>query len=143
MHTKLLALSAALAAGATGTVATAAAQTTQPALPHGATAATVTPVASLHAGQTAPFDVPGVKAIRRGKAIPAGYVLPGRHVTTQGSSSAGASILFRCPDHKRLRSFATQGSAGFVAYRDYVGKRATVVDSFRSGGDGTIYAVCR
>jgi hypothetical protein len=111
---------------------------------------TVTPVTTLHAGDKAPGDAPGVKAIRRGKTIPAGYELPGQKVDiTRGSKAAGASLRFQCPGHKRLRSFLTTGHAGFEADRAYVDHRATFVSSFPgfAGGathvSGIVYAVCR
>src|SRR5436190_8631292 len=57
-----------------------------------ATQLTVEPVASLHAGDISPFDAGGVKAIRRGKAIPPGYVIIGQKITnTRGTAGAGAA----------------------------------------------------
>jgi hypothetical protein len=103
---------------------------------------------TLNAGDTSPFDVGGVRAIRRGKPIPAGYVLPGRTVTIDGAGPAGgAAIRFTCPARKRLRSFATRGRVGFsVTDSRYPGRRSTVVISLGRSGQketGTIYAVCR
>jgi hypothetical protein len=114
----------------------------------GPTTITVTNAPTLKAGQTAPFDAPGVKAIRRGKAIPNGYVLVGRTVEIKrGENNAGAALFFRCPDQKRLRTFGTLGQVGFSAPRDYVGHRQTQILSFgppsQSTSSGTIYAVCR
>jgi hypothetical protein len=112
------------------------------------TSVTVREATTLKAGDTSPFDVGGVRAIRRGKPIPAGYVLPGRTVTIDASGpAAGAAIRFTCPQRKRLRSFATRGSIGFsVTDSRYPGRRSTVVISLGRSGrtdTGTIYAVCR
>jgi hypothetical protein len=115
------------------------------AAPVGPTLVTVEPAAALSAGDTSPFDVPGVKAIRRGKAIPAGYVLIGQKVTIKrGKIPAGASLFFKCPGNKRLKSFATTGKAGFSAYQNYVNHRQTYIGSFMArDATGTVYAVCR
>jgi hypothetical protein len=111
----------------------------------GPTQITVEPAASLTAGEKSPFDVAGVKAIRRGKAIPAGYVLPGLKVTIKrGKVAAGASLHFKCPDAKRLKSFATDGQAGFTSRQTYVNHHEAWVESFRTrDGSGIVYAVCR
>jgi hypothetical protein len=112
------------------------------------TTVTVTPVTALKAGDTSPFDVAGVKAIRRGKTIPAGYVLPGYRVQIEkGAKTAGAALRFSCPGAKRLQSFAIKGQAGFSSDGRYVGHRDALVSSFPSGRwdapDGIVYAVCR
>jgi hypothetical protein len=109
----------------------------------GDTTVTVGPVTTLSPGDTAPFDAPGVRAIRRGQDIPSGYRLLGR--TVSGSQGGvGAAIRFTCPDNKRLKTFGTTGRAGFSTTRAYVNHRSTVVTSFsRKGQSGTIYAVCR
>jgi hypothetical protein len=115
------------------------------AAPEGPTQVTVEPAPTLTAGTRAPFDAAGVKAIRRGKPIPAGYVLIGQKVSVKrGKLPAGASLFFKCPDGKRLKTFGTIGYGGFRADRDYVDHRQTYISSF-SGRDstGTIYAVCR
>jgi hypothetical protein len=113
----------------------------------------VSDVPSLTAGQTAPFDAPGVRAIRRGKAIPRGYALVGQRIDvrrgTRGGNakSAGAALTYRCPGAKTLRTFGVVGNAGFSAPRNYVGHRQTQVFSFApprlDHGVGTLYAVCR
>jgi hypothetical protein len=111
----------------------------------GPTEVTVEPAPTLTAADKAPFDAAGVRAIRRGKPIPAGYVLIGQKVTIKrGKIPAGATLFFKCPGSKRLKTFGTIGRAGFVANRDYVDHRQTYVSSY-SGRDttGTIYAVCR
>jgi hypothetical protein len=91
------------------------------------------------------LDVAGVKVIRCGKTIPAGYVLPGLKVTIKrGRVAAGASLHFTCPDNKRLKSFATDGEAGFASRQSYVDHRSAWVESFRTrDGSGIVYAVCR
>jgi len=115
----------------------------------GATDIKVTAAPTLTAGQTAPFDAAGVKAVRRGKPIPAGYVLVGQTVDIQrGAQSAGAALTFRCPGAKRLRTFGVIGNAGFTAAdRNYPGHRQTAVLSFApprlAHATGTVYAVCR
>ena len=115
----------------------------------GATDIKVTAAPTLSAGQTAPFDAAGVKAIRRGKPIPAGYVLVGQTVDIQrGAKSAGAALTFRCPGTKTLRTFGVVGNAGFSAVdRNYPGHRQTAVMSFApprlAHATGTVYAVCR
>jgi hypothetical protein len=108
---------------------------------------------SLRAGQTAPFDAPGVRAIRRGKPIPRGYVLVGQTVDitrgTRGGNakSTGAALSYRCPGTKTLRTFGVVGNAGFSAPTDYVRHRQTRVFSFApptlDHATGTLYAVCR
>jgi hypothetical protein len=104
---------------------------------------------TLAAGQVAPFDAPGVKAVRKGKAIPARYVLLGQTVSiTRGAKSAGAALTFRCPEGKTLRTFGVVGNAGFsAADRDYAGHRQTSILSFAppklAQATGTVYAVCR
>lgn len=114
----------------------------------GPTEITVDPATTVKAGEKSPFDAPGVRAIRRGKPIPKGYVLVGRKVQVKrGKNAAGAALPFRCPGTKRLRTFGLTGRAGFVAPRDYVGHRSTIVISLPSGrlsrASGTVYAVCR
>jgi hypothetical protein len=139
MRTASKSIAALAAAAALATTGIAAAATDGP------TQVTVEPAATLTAGDTAPFDAPGVRTIRRGTPIPAGYVLPGQKVTIKrGKIPAGATLFFKCPDGKRLKTFATTGRAGFAAYRNYVNHRQTYVASY-SGRDaiGTIYAVCR
>ena len=115
----------------------------------GATDIKVTAAPTLSAGQTAPFDAAGVKAVRRGKPIPAGYVLVGQTVDIQrGAKSAGAALTFRCPGTKTLRTFGVVGNAGFSAVdRNYPGHRQTAVMSFApprlAHATGTVYADCR
>jgi len=115
----------------------------------GATDIKVTAAPTLTAGQTAPFDAPGVKSIRRGKPIPAGYRLIGQQVDiTRGAKSAGAALTFRCPQGKTLRTFGIVGNAGFTAVnRNYARHRQTTIVSFApptlDHAVGTVYAVCR
>ena len=116
--------------------------------PQPATTVTVTEAPALKAGMKSPFDVPGVRAIRAGKAIPSGYALVGRTVTVVRTSgpAAGAALRFTCPQGKRLRSFAaTGGPVGFLAvYPNYPGKRSTVITTLSDrSATGSIYAVCR
>jgi len=119
----------------------------------GPTQVAVSDAPSLRAGQTAPFDAPGVRSIRRGKPIPRGYVLVGQTVEitrgTRGGNakSAGAALVYRCPGTKTLRTFGVVGNAGFTATSDYVRHRQTRVFSFApptlGHATGTLYAVCR
>ena len=90
----------------------------------------------------------GVKAIRRGKPIPAGYVLVGQKVEVQrGAETAGAALRFTCPDGKRLKTFGVTGQAGCLASQNYEDHRTTNVMSFppphQQQASGTVYAVCR
>jgi len=137
---KLIAAATAAAALAAGGVSIAADTATQ---------ITVEPAATLMPGQNSPFDAGGVKAIRRGKPIPAGYRLVGQKVTnTRGLSSAGAALFFRCPDGKRLKTFGDSGGIGFSIDRSYVDHRQTWVRTFAGkkkgvADTGIVYAVCR
>jgi len=117
----------------------------------GATDIKVSAAPTLTAGQKAPFDAAGVRAVRRGKPIPAGYQLIGQQVDiTRGASArtAGAALTFRCPQGKTLRTFGIVGNAGFTATnRNYPGHRQTTIVSFApptlDHATGTVYAVCR
>ena len=114
----------------------------------GATQITVQAAPALVGGQKAPFDAPGVRAIRRGKTIPNGYVLIGQQVDIQrGRRAAGAALVFRCPQRKTLRTFATVGTVGFSAPTAYAHHRQTTIFSFApprvAHAIGTVYAVCR
>lgn len=137
---KTIAAVAAVAALAAGGVSVAADTATQIA---------VEPVASLNAGDISPFDAAGVKTIRRGKAIPSGYVLVGQKVTnTRGQAGAGAALYFRCPDGKRLKTLATTGDRALAAAdRAYVDHKSTWVRSAPGVKGKTVtgiaYAVCR
>ena len=139
-NTKAIAALAAVAALGVGGVSIAADTATQ---------ITVEPIASLQAGDTAPFDAAGVKAVRRGKPIPRGYVIVGRKITTtRGIPSAGAALYLRCPGEKRLKTLGSSGRAGLAAAdRAYVGHRSTWVRSAPGikgqATTGTVYAVCR
>jgi hypothetical protein len=113
-----------------------------------ATDVKVTGAQTLAAGDTSPFDAAGVKAIRRGKAIPAGYELIGRRVDiSRGRYYAGAALRFACPGEMRLRTFGVTGDAGFQSTRDYVGRKVTWVMSgpapSKTTASGVVYAVCR
>ena len=112
------------------------------------TTVTVTPVPTLHAGDQAPGDAPGVKAIRLRKAIPAGYVLLGQKVDVQrGDQPAGAALRFTCPGDKRLKTFLITGQAGIAADRPYRNHKSTYITSVPSAklkqASGVVYAVCR
>jgi hypothetical protein len=125
---------AAILAGGTGTAL---------AQQQGDVTITVGPKTVLAAGDTAPFDAAGVRAIRRGQPIPNGYQVIGRKISGY-SGGVGAAIRFTCPDGKRLKTFGTTGRAGFLADREYVNHRQTTIISIgRTGDSGTIYAVCR
>lgn len=113
-----------------------------------ATQVSIEPSATLMAGDTSPFDAAGVKAIRRGKDIPSGYRLVGQKVTnTRGRTAAGAALHFRCPGHKRLKTFGGTGGVGFAIDRRYVNHRQAWVRTYAAKrGDtdsGIVYAVCR
>lgn len=138
----MTAAAAAIACSLAGVGAAIAAESATP------TTVTVTDVAALHAGDTAPGDAPGVKAIRAHKPIPAGYVLIGQKVDVQrGDRLAGAALRFSCPGATRLRTFVITGQAGFGADRPYVNHKTTYVVSFPSPtlrqASGVVYGVCR
>ena len=138
--TKLIAAAAAGAALFAGGISVAADTATQ---------ISVEPAATLMPGQNSPFDAAGVKAIRRGKPIPAGYRLVGQKVTTtRGAKNAGASLFFVCPGGKRLKTFGDSGGIGFGIDRAYVDHRQTWVHTYGARKKGTtetgiVYAVCK
>lgn len=143
MTTKLLLSAATIAALATGAGVAVAQDTAAP------TTVSISAAKQVKAPAVAPFDAPGVRAIRRGKPLPAGYVLVGRDVSiTIGKERAYGAARFTCPAGKRLR---TAGRTGQVAPQmvdlDYVGKTTTrvLLDASRGAGthSGTVYAVCR
>lgn len=109
----------------------------------------VSPVATIMPGQKAPFDAPGVRSIRRGKPVPAGYRLVGQKVTiTRGVVDAGASLHFVCPDGKRLKTFGMTGEIGPTLDPSYIDKHQTYARAFGNGGrgvatSGVVYAICR
>jgi hypothetical protein len=114
----------------------------------GSSQITVHAPTQLKAGQRAPFDAPGVKAIRRGHPIPAGYVLVGQQVDVQlAGKTAGAALRFTCPGSKRLKTFGVTGHAGFFAPQNYGDHHWATVMSFPpphlQQASGTVYAVCR
>jgi len=113
----------------------------------GDTAVTIGAPKPLVAGDKAPFDAAGVKAIRRGKTIPAGYVLVGRAVNIDaGTGAAGAAVRLSCTGGKTLRTLGSTGNAGLQIGRTYVGRKFTNVMSLGTrGGDasGAVYGVCR
>lgn len=135
---------AATAALATGAGAAVAAQDDAP------TQITVGSTVTLSAGENAPFDAPGVQAIRLRKPIPQGYVLVGRQVSiTGGDQVAWGAGKLTCPAGKTLR---TMGHVGQVAPQpggaEYVGRRAysVIFDGRVTKGatiSGTVYGVCR
>src|SRR6266542_1411477 len=114
----------------------------------GASTITVSAPTQLTAGQKAPFDAAGVKAVRRGKPIPSGYVLVGQQVDVErGTHLAGAALKFTCPGDKVLKTFGSTGQAGFQIDRAYVNHHTTYGLSFPpphvQHASGTVYAVCR
>lgn len=113
-----------------------------------ATNISVTKASSFIPGEPSPGDAPGVKAIRSGKAIPAGYRIIGQRVTNKrGTPGAAAALFFRCPDAKRLKTFMTTGDVGFSSTSRYVDHRQTWVRTSpgKKGQTiaGNVYAVCR
>lgn len=132
------AAAAAVVAGVAGTVIAA----------DGTTDISVTNGSSFIPGEPSPGDAPGVKAIRGGKAIPAGYRIIGQRVTNKrGTPGAAAALFFRCPDAKRLKTFMTTGDVGFSSTSNYVDHRQTWVRTSpgKKGQTiaGNVYAVCR
>ena len=103
---------------------------------------------ALAAGAKSPIDAGGVPAVRRGKAIPAGYVLVNRTVRIEpGAGAAGAVVRLTCPAGKGLRTYGVTGTAGGSAARgDYVGDRRGEILAFGMAGktaQATYYGVCR
>lgn len=99
------------------------------------------------AGQTSPFDAGGVRAVRRGKAIPSGYLLVGRKLTIEpGANAAGAIVRLTCPAGKTLRTYGQTGTAGgSKAEGDYVGDRRGEILAFGLANktvQATYYGVC-
>lgn len=139
-------LTAAAATAALATGATAIAQ--ESATP---TQVTVGSATQLVAGQTAPFDAAGVRAVRRGKPIPSGYVLVGREVSiTYGDQIAWGAGRLTCPAGKTLRTMGLTGQVGpQPGSADYVGRRSWPViftgPSAPKGTTvtGTAWGVCR
>jgi hypothetical protein len=103
--------------------------------------------ATIFPGTKAPFDAAGVKAIRKGKAIPKGYRLEGIKVTnTRGNTGAGAALYFKCAQG-RLKTFGETGGIGFASTERYVGHQSTWVRTYPAkkkgvAESGTVYAVC-
>jgi hypothetical protein len=139
MRTSVGSIAALVAAAAVGGAGIALAQSDVP------TQVTIEPAPTLAAGAISPFDGPGVKAVRRGKPIPPGYVLVGQKVTIKrGTIAAGATLYFKCPGGKRLKAFDSAGTASVTAYYEYRDHRTTYLSSYsRSDATGTVYAVCR
>ena len=110
----------------------------------------VGPQVTLKAGQTAPFDAGGVRAVRRDKPIPSGYVLVGRKVTIDRgtSGSVGAAFKLSCPSGKTARTLGGTGQNGpsligsrYVGHRDV---RVAVWSPPRAPqSTGMSYVVCR
>jgi len=105
---------------------------------------------TLHAGQTAPFDAAGVKAVRRDKPIPHGYALVGRDVTIDRGTAgtAGAAFSLSCPAGKTALTLGFTGQDGpQVIDHRYVGHRSVRVEVFgppnHGQSHGTSYVVCR
>jgi outer membrane receptor protein involved in Fe transport len=111
---------------------------------------TVGTPATLHAGQAAPLDAPGVKAVRRGKPIPRGYALVGRDVTIDRGTAGttGAAFSLTCPSGKTARTLGFTGQDGPQLIGDrYVGHRSVRVAVWgppnHAQSHGTSYVVCR
>jgi hypothetical protein len=106
------------------------------------------------AGQKSPVDVGGVRAVRAGRDVPAGYVLIGRQVKiTRGTQAAYGALTMRCPAGKTLRGLARQGKVGLnvMGLGHYDHKRfVNVLVTFDANNtpagqtvEGAILAVCR
>ncbi|HZO36998.1 MAG TPA: hypothetical protein VFB41_09000 [Solirubrobacteraceae bacterium] len=110
----------------------------------------VGPQVTLQAGETAPFDAAGVRAIRRGEPIPDGYVLVGRKVTIDRGTagSVGAAFKLTCPGSTTARTLGLTGENGpsligsrYVGHRDV---RVAVWSPPRAPrSTGMSYVVCR
>jgi hypothetical protein len=114
------------------------------------TVVTIKPARELAAGSISPFDAAGVKAIRRGKPIPAGYRIVARDVSIARGSQAGwGAVRLQCPKGTKTRTLARTGQVG----PQLVGKyHSTFVYALVDDGpsvkpgqtaSGTVYLVCR
>jgi hypothetical protein len=114
------------------------------------TTVTIEPTTVLKAPATSPFDAPGTPAVRKGKAIPAGYRLIGRKITIQRGSQAGwGALRMTCPSGTKTRTLARTGDIG----PQLVGKyHSTFVVTLATNGpdvkpgqsvSGTVWLVCR
>jgi hypothetical protein len=141
--TRLLAVTIAAAIGAAGAAAGTAHAAT------GDAQISIGPMTSLHAGQTAPFDAAGVKAVRRGKPIPKGYTLVGRTVTVDRGTSGtvGAAFTLTCPSGTKARTIGSTGQNGPDVIGNYINhKRASLVvwtPPETPKSTGTSYVVCK
>ena len=142
-HFARIALSAVVLAGA-------AAGTAAAAEGDGDAQITVGPQVTMSAGETAPFDAAGVRAVRRGSPIPDGYVLVGRRVTIDRGTSGSVGAVFKlsCPSGKTARTLGLTGENGPSLLGDrYVGRRDVRIAVWsppRSPrSTGMSYVVCR
>jgi len=109
---------------------------------------TVGPQTTLKAGAKAPFDAAGVRAIRRGQAIPKGYTLVGRKITIDRGTagSAGAVAKISCPAGTVAKTMGLTGKVGPNPIGDYVGHKdvrfAAWSPPLSPVASGVSYAVC-
>jgi hypothetical protein len=126
------------------------------------TTSSVGPRVLIASPAPSPVHFPGVPAARAGEPLPRGYVAVSHDVSiTRGDTVAYPAFTLRCPEGKRLKTFATKGEVSpqivgrspFVRRREfgYRNKRRWgVVVSFNlravGGGEtvaGTVYGLCR
>jgi hypothetical protein len=88
--------------------------------------------------------------VRRGKPIPAGYVVVGRKVTIDRgrAGSVGAALKLSCPNGKTARTLGLVGKNGpSLIGSSYVGHRDVRVAVWSPprlpASTGTSYVVCR
>ena len=114
------------------------------------TTATVSSKTILAAPSVSPVDAPGVRAVRAGKPLPAGYALIGHRVTiTRGAEAAWVAMRLACPAGKHTRTLAMKGDIGPQLVGRYHSTYVSVIGDYASAVKrgqtvtGTIYLLCR
>jgi hypothetical protein len=126
------------------------------------TTMSVGPRLLISSPENSPVDFPGEKRARAGKPLPEGFVAVAHRVTvTRGKTTSYPSFTLRCPEGKRLKTFAQEGDIApqIVGRSPFVRRRAfeyankaqwgVVVDYPKKTtkvGDtltGTVYGLCR
>ena len=103
----------------------------------------------LSAGDVSPVDGPGVKSIRRGKPIPAGYKIVARDVIlTRGSQAGWGAFRMQCPKGTLTLTLAGRGGVGPQLVGKYHTTYVTVIADYgpavKPGQtvSGTDYLIC-
>jgi len=125
-------------------------------------ATTVGPRVLIASPANSPEDFPGERRARAGKPLPKGFVAVAHRVSiTRGATTVYPTFTLRCPEGKRLKTFAARGAVApqivgrspFVRRREfeYANKPewGVVVDFNRrltpvgQTVTGTVYGLCR